>query len=240
MTIEVLYPNVCNLYGDAMNGEYLRRALPDAEFVNTFLKDRPRFADENVDLIYMGSMTESGQEMVAQALLPYRARIQELIDGGTVFLITGNAMEIFGTHIENEDGSRIETLGLFDLYAKRQMMRRYNSIYLGTFGEIEIVGFKSQFSHNYDAGEGSVPALFQTLRGAGRKPNKKEEGVRLNNFLATNLLGPILQLNPLFARYVLELLGADECELPFEAEAMAAYEARLREFKDPNTGETYG
>jgi len=239
MKVEVLYPNICNLFGDAMNAEYLRRALPNAEFINTSLKERPRFADENVDLIYMGSMTETGQSNVAQALLPHRARIQELINNGTVFLITGNALEIFGKYIENEDGTRVETLEIFNLCAKRQMMRRYNSLYLGTFGEIEIVGFKSQFSHNYDAGEENVPALFETSRGAGRKPKQKEEGVRLNNFLATNVLGPLLPLNPLFARYILGLLGINDCELPYEQEAMASYEARLREFKDPKTGSEY-
>ncbi len=69
-----------------------------------------------------------------------------MIDGGTAFLITGNALEIFGNFIEKEDGTRIEGLGIFDLYAKRQMMKRYNALYLGRFGEMEIVGFKSQFS----------------------------------------------------------------------------------------------
>jgi len=239
MKIEVLYPKICNLFGDAMNAEYLRRALSEAEYITTSLKERPRFVDEKVDIIYMGSMTETGQGLVAQALLPYRARILELINSGTVFLITGNALEIFGKYIENEDGTRVETLGIFDLYAKRQMMRRYNSLYLGTFGDIEIVGFKSQFAHNYDVGEGSIPALFETLRGAGRKPKQKEEGVRLNNFLATNVLGPILPLNPLFAHYILSLLGIKERELPYEQEAIASYEARLREFKDPKTGSEY-
>jgi len=238
--IEVLYPELCNLFGDAMNAEYLRRALPEAELIKTPLKKRPSFAEEDIDLVYLGSMTETGQSLASDALCEYRERIFEMIDNEKLFLVTGNALEIFGTHIENEDGTNVKTLGLFDLYAVRQMMRRYSSIYLGTFGDIEIVGFKSQFAHNYDGGKGNVPALFETVRGAGRKPGQKEEGVRLKNFFATNILGPLLVLNPPFMHYLLGLLGAEKRELPYEKEAMTAYEARLREFKDPKTGAEYG
>ena len=271
MKIEFLYPELCNLFGDAMNAEYLRRAIPEAVFVKTPMKANPAFNSGEVNLIYLGSMTEGGQNLAAQELWPHRERFIDLINGGTVFLVTGNAFELFGTHIENEDGTFIETLGLFGMYAKRQMLRRYNSIYLGMFQDMEIVGFKSQFAHSYDGsktgdgttqGDGSVvfdsalrcrtqqnrppvsfrppvPALFQTLRGAGRKPGQVEDGVRINNFLATYVLGPLLVLNPLFARYLLELLGVPQRELPYEKAAMVSYEARLREFRDPKTGEEY-
>ena len=239
MRIETLYPELCSLFGDAANAEYLHRALPEAEIVKTSLKTRPAFADGEVSLVYLGSMTESGQAMAAEALMPHRERIRELIGGGTVFLATGNAMELFGTHIENEDGTRLETLGLFGLYAKRQMMRRYNSIYLGTFeGDMEIVGFKSQFSHSF-GGQDTSP-LFQTLRGAGRRPRQPEEGIRVNNFLGTYVLGPLLVLNPPFACRLLGLLGIENRPLPYGEAAMAAYEARLAEFRDPATGEEYG
>jgi len=214
MKIEFLFPELCNLYGDAMNVEYLRRAMPEAEFVKTPLKTKPAFSGGDIGMVYMGSMTEGGQSLAADALRPYSGRISELIEGGTVFLITGNALELFGTRIENEDGSLIETLGIFDMHAKRQMLRRYNSIYLGMFGEMEIVGFKSQFAHSYHGSGEAPPALFSTKRGAGRKPGQSEEGVRINNFLATYVLGPLLILNPPFTHYLLSLLGATAQELP--------------------------
>jgi len=240
MKIEALYPELCNLFGDAMNAEYLHRAIPEAEFIKTSLKGRPAFADGKVDLIYMGSMTENAQSLAAEALGMYRERIFELIDSGTVFLVTGNALELFGTRIENEDGTFIETLGLFKMHSKRQMMNRYSSIYLGTFGEMDIVGFKSQFAHIYSDGEQQVPALFQTLRGAGRQPGQTEEGVRLNNFFGTSMLGPLLLINPPFTRYILSLLGIEGRDLPYDREAMRAFEARVLEFKDPKTGAEYG
>ncbi|MCL2627593.1 MAG: hypothetical protein FWD44_02690 [Oscillospiraceae bacterium] len=239
MIIEALYPELCNLYGEAMNAEYLHRTVQDCELVKTSLKMRPAFLDKDVDFIYLGSMTETGQELAIPALREHYQRILELIDTGTVFLVTGNAMELFGTYIENEDGTQIKALGLFDLHSKRQMMRRYSSIYLGTFDTIDIVGFKSQFAHIYENSEPPVPALFETRRGAGRAPGQKEEGARINNFFATSVLGPLLILNPPFTRYILSLLGVHSYTLPYEQEILTAYNARLSEFKDPKTGVEY-
>ena len=68
MRIEVLFPERCNLYGDLSNVEYLKRCLPQAEFVETSLQEEPRFAKEPVDLVYLGPMTERTQELVLERL----------------------------------------------------------------------------------------------------------------------------------------------------------------------------
>lgn len=232
MTIELLYPEICNLYGELKNMDYLCQCLPEAQLVKTSLKATPRFMVEQVDLIYICSTTERGQELVINALRPYKEKLQELIAGGTVFLVTGNALELFVRAIELEDSRSIEGLGLFDLTARRQMMRRYNSLYLGTLEDLQIVGFKSQFSHLYGEAEAG---LFQTVRGDGRHPGMTVEGIRKNNFMATYVLGPLLVLNPPFTKYLLGLLGAPDREVAFEAAAMEAYNLHLKEFTDPKT-----
>ncbi|SHI20018.1 hypothetical protein SAMN02745823_03321 [Sporobacter termitidis DSM 10068] len=236
MKIEILYPEICYLYGDLMNVEYLHRCLPEAELVRTSLKTPPAFLSGDVDMICLCSMTERAQELVIEALRPHREKIIELIDSGTVFLATGNALEIFIKDIENEDGSKLEALGLFDLTAKRRMLDRYNALYLGKFGDIDIVGLKSQFAHAYgDGGD----ALFETVRGAGRNPEAKPEGLRKNNFMATYVLGPLLIMNPPFTKYLLELLGAGDRPLAYEQAAMDSYELRLKEYSDPKRGFIY-
>ncbi len=107
---------------------------PEAEVVRTPLKTTPAFVGGGVDLVYMCSMTESAQPLAADALRPHVERMTELIDGGTVFLMTGNALEIFVRSIEDEDGGQTEMLGLFDFTARRRMMKRHNSLYLGNSG----------------------------------------------------------------------------------------------------------
>ena len=237
MKIEILFPEVCYLFGDLMNVEYLHRCVPEAEIIKTSLKSTPAFLNGDVDMVYMCSMTESAQKRVAEALRPHKARIEALIEGETVFLITGNALEIFIKSVEDEDGNKTEMLGLFDFTARRRMLKRHNSLYLGKFGEQEIVGFKSQFAHAYGDG---ADALFETMRGVGRNPDVGAEGIRKNNFMATYVLGPLLILNPPFAKYILQLLGAGDRLLVFEKAAMEAYTLRLEEFKDPKRGFVYG
>ncbi|MCL2471257.1 MAG: hypothetical protein FWF25_05895 [Propionibacteriaceae bacterium] len=150
MRVEILYPQVCCLYGDKANMMYLRRCLPEAEFIETSLTDEPSFVREDIDLVYLCSMSEQNQEVVIDLLTPYRDRIRSLMDEErTVFLLTGNALELVGTYIEREDGSRKEALGLFGLHAVRQTPRRFNSLILADFLGAKIVGYTSRFSHSY-------------------------------------------------------------------------------------------
>ena len=102
-----------------------------------------------MNFIYLGPMTENTQEKVIAKLLPYKERIIELIDKNVVFLFTGNAVEVLGKYIENEDGSKIDGLGIFDVYAKRDMFHRHNSYLIGKYEDIEVIGFKSQFTMMY-------------------------------------------------------------------------------------------
>ena len=237
MRIEMLFPEICNLYGDLANIKYLAACVPGTEVIRTSLRKEPAFLHGKVDLIYMGPLTERGQEVALEALRPYRDRLEELIGEGQAFLITGNALELFGQYIENEDGSRIPCLGIFGCWSKRYMMDRFNGLYYGRMGEIEIVGFKSQFSHAY--GETGAEPLFQTVRGHGMSAEGEPEGIRKGNFMATYLLGPLLLLNPPLVKYFIKLLGGSAEHLLCEEAAMASYEQRLSEFRDPKRGFTY-
>ena len=140
MKIEMLYPEVCNLFGDISNIKYLKKCLPDAEIIKTEINSEPAFVTQDVDMIYMGPMPENIQEVAIRKLRPYKERIEELIKKNVVFLVTGNA---FGTY----------------------------------------------------------------------------------------LIGPILILNPLFTKKLIQMLGVKEPTIAFEKETMAAYEQRLEEFK---------
>ena len=72
MKIEVLFPEICNLYGELENIGYLRKSMPDIEVTETAVTEEPFFASEKPDLIYMGTMTESAQLLVIEKLLKYK------------------------------------------------------------------------------------------------------------------------------------------------------------------------
>ena len=228
MTVEILFPEVCNLFGDVANMRYLRQCLPQAEFIETPLREEPTFAAHPVDFLYLGPMTERTQEKVIAKLAPLRQRLEELIEGGTVCLFTGNAMEVLGSFIENEDGSRIAGLGLLPLHAKRNMMHRHNSVFLGEYAGREFVGFKSQFT--MATPEEGAQGLFPVKKGTGLGEKVPFEGLVKNHFYGTYLLGPVLLMVPDFVRTLLADLGLPDAPLAYEQELEESLAARVKDF----------
>ena len=228
MKIEILFPEICNLCGDLMNIRYLTQCAPTIEVVETDLKSRPRFLDEEIALVYMGSATEKGLELIVRALSPVKEEMIARLDAGQLMLVTGNALDAFGLSAESDEGWQLTGLGLLPTRARYRMMQRHNSFYLGKMGDMDIVGFKSLFGHTYEAPE--EDALFTTVRGVGRNEATALEGWRKNNFLATYVTGPLLVLNPPLARYILTLMGVEKPQLAFEEAAMDAYRIRVAEF----------
>lgn len=229
MKIEILYPEVCNLFGDTSNIKYLKKCIPNEEYIYTSLDKEPAFVKQDIDFIYLGAMTEKTQEKVIKKLSKYTNRIKELIEKNVVFLFTGNSVEIMCNYIENEDGSKIEGLKVFDLYAKRNMMNRHNSLFIGKYDGIEIVGFKSQFTMMYGNNEDNY--FMQVEKGIGINKESKLEGIKQNNFFGTHLIGPILILNPLFTKKLLEICKVKNSQIAIEDDVVKAYEIRLEEFK---------
>lgn len=229
MIIEVLYSDYF-LFGDEANADYIKRCLPESEFIYTQIHDKPYFAEKVPDLIYMGAMSENNQIRVINALMPYKNRLKELIADGAHMLFTSNACDIFGQYIEDA-GEKTECLGLFDFHVVRKMLRRYNGLTLGTYKGMDIVGFKSQFGLAYGSSEDDK--FFDVVRGSGLNPECNWEGFKRNNLIATYLIGPFLILNPPFTKQWLSEIAGKDIELPFESVAMEAYKIRLEEFKDP-------
>lgn len=226
--IELLFPELCNIYGESYNVTYLKRCNPDhINVIETNHKNEPAFVSQDVDMIYLGCMTERKQEMVLEVLKRYKDRIRELIDKNVIFLITGNAIELFGKEIRDED-RRIECLGLFDFYSERYMKRaRHNSQFIGTYNGMKMLGHRSQFSFAY----GSFDNDFVDIeKGIGMNPDTRREGIHVKNFFATYSLGPFLILNPYFTKELLGKMGLDQ-SLCFEKEIIDAYDYRLAELE---------
>ena len=72
MKIEILYPEIANLFGDLANIKYMMASIPSCKVVGTDLNSRPAFLDSgDVDLVYMGTMTENNQIVAMEHLEPY-------------------------------------------------------------------------------------------------------------------------------------------------------------------------
>lgn len=231
MKIEVLYPKQCNIFGDGYNIKYLKECFKDKVTIYyTDINEEPKFVKEDIDMIYMGSMTFKNQEKIVEVLKPYKKRLQELIDKDKIVLFTGDATEIVGDYIIDKDtNKKTETLGLFPVHFERSFYNRYNYFFLGDYKDIKIVGSASTFSRMY--GENNYP-FINVKKGLGMADNNTKEGINYKSFYATYLIGPFLILNPIFTK---ELLKKHKIKLAYEKDIMAAYKVRLTEMEDDNT-----
>lgn len=232
MKIEILYPELCCLYGDQGNTKFLQQCLPDAEFVFTNLNHKPSFLDGDVNLCCMYSCSEKNQELILNRMLQWKEEISQSIkEGNTMFLLLGNAMEIFGSYIEREDGTKVDTLQIFDMYVKRHAPKRFNTLIKAEFEGIELLGYTSRFSDTFGITEDMV--MSKVLVGTGSDGAGKLEGIRTENVIGTYLLGPLLIANPDFTKWLFTKLNISDYTIPFEKDIYKAYEIRREEFQRP-------
>ncbi len=221
MVIEILYPDICNLYGDRGNILFLKENLSNSTIVETRVNEVPYFVNHNVDMLYMGSASEVKQSMIIDRLKPYKDRIIELINQDKMFLLTGNSLEIFAKNIY-ENGIVINTgLAILDVEVERNYQKRVNSIFKGKYQDLTILGFQSQF----DSYKSNMEPLFEMEYGINSFSKKHFEGVKYKNLIATTLLGPLLILNPEFSLKILNMT-----ELKYQSQLFSAYNKRLEDF----------
>lgn len=139
--------------------------------------------------------------------------------------------------IENIDEKYIiKGVGIYDTIAETAMLLRKNGYCLAKFTsenkEIKILGFKSTFTMTYPINE--VTYFAQIIRGLGLSSINKNEGIMINNFIATYILGPILLLNPQFIKYLFEKANIliQNQKIYLEEELYSSYEERLKEFEN--------
>ncbi len=222
--IEVLYPEFSNLYADLKNIEYLTKCNKNIKVIYTHVSDEPYFLKHKVDMIYMGSMSDLKIESCIKLLSVYKKDLKDLIDDNVLFLITGNALEVFSSYIE-VNGKKIDGLNIFDYYIEKDFTVKYASWVKGKYKNIEIIGHRNQFSKCF----GIKNPFIKVSNGTGSDIDSNIEGINYKNFYATYLLGPFLIMNPLFAKYLLELMGIKE-KMKFEKTAMDAYKHRMEYF----------
>ena len=229
--IEVLYPEFNNLYGERGNLLCLTQKLSACkvkiQVIGTHLHEVPAFVQrEDIDFLLIGPCTEHQQELELEQLIPYRDAFQNRIESGQITLATGNAFELFGAYIQRENGEQIPAVNLFSYHAERFEKLRYNELCVGAMENLILTGFKNQLSHSY----GELPSpMLQMVTGTGCNPQTHLEGIHINQFFATYLIGPLLPLNPPFTDFLVQTLTGDtyqSMKLPWES---TAYECRLRE-----------
>lgn len=233
MKIEILYPELCCLYGDKGNTLFLQKCLPDAQFIFTQLNDKPAFTQEDIDLCCMYSMSEQSQELILSRWAQWQDEICDKINNSnTFFLFLGNSLELLGKQIQREDKTVVPCLGLFDTRTERHAPSRFNTLIQADFEDMTLLGYTSRFSETYGITEENAMCTVQI--GTGSCPDSMLEGIRTSNLLGTYLLGPVLVANPDFSKWLLRRLGIVDPILPYEEALYQAYETKRKEFRRPD------
>lgn len=201
-----LYYDLMNLYGESGNIKALC-----CELTNQGIKyqvDKLSVGDSidfsKYDFIYMGSGTNNHLNFVWEDLKSYKAEIEEAVEKGKFFLLTGNALELFGQQI---DGDKKIGLQIFD-YCCHLQEKRIVSEVVATFPPIKdpVIGFQNRDGKMSD----TKNTLFEVLQGTSFDAQNKMEGFYYKNVMCTYIIGPILARNPEFLKYIIKSLMAQK------------------------------
>lgn len=191
ITIGHLYYDLMNLYGEIGNIKVLTYHLKNqgikVNIKNLSIDDDINF--DELDLIYIGSGTNNNQLLVLNDILKYKEDIHKYYNDNKFFLITGNAIELFGEQIIDIDNNVHDGLKLFDYYTKENKKRIVNEVYIPSlFTKENILGFNNHFGSIY-------------------KDDIKLDNKFIfnNNFYGTYTLG-LLPRNPSFTKYFIKQL----------------------------------
>ena len=188
INILCLYYDLMNLYGDTGNTKVLKYHL-DKQKINyniDYLSIDDKLDFSKYDLILMGDGTEKNREICLEHLLKYKKELKKAIDNNTFFLITGNALGMFGKELYNK-----KALDIFNYKVIESKDRISEEVILENDITKPIYGF---MNHSDELIGNNKNYLF------------KDEGIKYKNFYGTYVLGPILSRNPEFLRYFLNEL----------------------------------
>lgn len=199
-----LFYDLLNLYGESGNILALKKALEDknieVEIKQISINDELDL--DELDYIYIGSGTENNQIIVLDYLKKYKSNIIEAINNNKFFLVTGNAIELFGKEIVIDENVKIEAVGAFDYYTIRTKNRIVSECCF-EFKENnnKIIGFTNH--------QGIIKDIKSPLFVKYKEDSDEillEDGIHEKNFFGTYVIGPLLVRNPEFLEYIIEKL----------------------------------
>lgn len=185
INILCLYYDIMNLYGDTGNIKVIKHHLDKLgiDYNVDYLSIDDNINFSKYDLVLMGDGTEDNRFICLKHLLKYKDDLKKAVEANKFFLITGNALGMFGNKLYSRDA-----LGIFNYTVSESEERISKEVILENDICSPIYGF---MNHSDD-----MSPFDRDLFG--------NEGVFYKNFYGTYTLGPILSRNPEFLKYFLE------------------------------------
>ena len=182
-----LYYDLMNLSGDNGNivaiEDYLKNEGCKYQIDRLSITDKIDFNKYN--LIYIGNGSRESQELARQDILKYKFQLKKVFKEKLI-IATGNAMELFGSTIDNK-----ECLGLIPI--KTMYLKDYvveEKIIDTEFINKPVISFINRNS------EASIKSHYFL----------NKDGIHIDNFYGTYTLGPLFIRNPYLLNKFMEIL----------------------------------
>ena len=201
-----LYYDLMNLYGEHGNILGLSKSIEQhgMKVITHYYTIDDKIPFEDYDLFYIGSGNNESFHLVLKDLMKRKKEIKKAFEENKFFLMTGNAINLFGTSYTDLNEKKYPTLGLLNYESNETDFRIVGEQVYTNSSNHEIIGFENRSSVLKNVEE---ETLFQVKIGTGYAPNKTDEGIKKNHFYGTYLLGPIMIRNPYFKEdFIKELL----------------------------------
>lgn len=226
-----LFPKLLSLYGEYGNIAVLRRTLEEngcTATVETY--ENGELSLDGFDFIYVGSGTEDTLMEAIRRLMPHKEAIAASIEGGKLWLATGNAMTLFGASVAHNEPTA-EALGCFAYTTAIHDQKRYlgDVLTAEAFGG-QFVGFVNTSS--VYTGIASPLLQLKLNPQLGNDKASASDGIRYQNFYGTQLIGPVLAKNPHFLAHICSELTGSAITIPSDSYACKAYAIALSELKN--------
>jgi CobQ-like glutamine amidotransferase family enzyme len=200
ITVVHLYPRQLGINGDVGNVLALRkrahwRGLPLEVHDHEVGGALPASAH----LVHIGSGPVSGQEAVREDLGRITPTLREWADAGVPFLAIAGGWQLLGQELVGLDGVATAGAGILPSVATLTADRRVGEV-VATTSLGEVAGFENHGSVTRLVGDAAPFALVTHRDGHG----PAAEGVIVERRIGTNLHGPLLPMNPVWADWLLD------------------------------------
>lgn len=201
-----LYPDLLNLYGDRGNLITLERrcAWRGIECEIEPITIGQSYDRSKYDIVFMGGGQDYEQNLLYDDLYNHKGQqIHDGVEDGQVMLAVCGGYQLLGHYYEEQDGKRVDGLGIIDFYTRGESGRIIGDIVVKSeFLEAQglepiLVGFENHSGRTW-LGE-TVRPLAIVQKGGGNNGTDGTEGVVYHNTVGTYMHGSFLPKNPAMA-----------------------------------------
>ena len=201
-----MYHDLMDLYGDKGNIETLRYRASKRGInviVDTCTLQEKRNI-EDYDIFFLGGGADKEQTLIYKDLLARKESILKAKESGTAFLLICGGYQLFGQYYLDQDGQKIDGLGIYDYYTEssdRDHRCIGNIVVEANIYDkkVTVVGFE-----NHGGQTKAVSNPFgKVLVGHGNTYKGEYEGYMDAQTIATYMHGPLLPKNPAIADEVI-------------------------------------